>query len=780
MLKIKPSTILVFWSLFFFGYFGSQHLKYVGLKYWNPSDLGMTYALRLLDWPRESLDWIERADYDFHVKRYSPGKPSPLVSVVEVSETTLKELGQFPFSRDVYSRVVQRLEAAGASVVAFDMTLHERGMDSSLETLKHLQEEYRAEKRYEIADRLAASIQAFDRDNALVKTLTSAKIPVVLGFSFTNQGDASIGLPESSYGLMMKYTLATNLGGRLPQQTYLVDADSMAPVLSMDRFLEALGVNHSIGHFWAIPDSDSIIRSVPVAVRYKDGLFASLSVQALSHYFKVKPELVNAPRGYRIVGRAENESEKFSIPLNPSGSAQIRYYQEQRNSEGRRTPPFDYIDFSDVYFGRTDPARLAGKIVFIGATAIGLKDIRASPLTEDYPGVEVHATFASNILKGEYLSRDSRYYLYAYIQLVLALGIIGWLTFSAPLWASFGASIFLSGLNLFGIQYLAFNSGVVAPSFLPILFNTFIFVSGVMYRYLTEQQEKKVLRSAFSRYVSGNVVDEILKDQSKLRLGGQKKLLTVMFSDLEGFTKLSEKMDAAFLTQLLNEYFTRMTTIILRQKGTLDKYMGDAIMCFWGAPLEVPDHAKRACESAIEISRELVQLNKEWKEKHGITVGFRIGINTGEMSVGNMGSEQVFSYTVMGDNVNLASRLEAINRTYGTTILMNESTAKGLEGGFLFRRLDRVQVKGKEEPVMIYELLGLRGDNEKMPEWIESYERGLEAYQAGKWDEAEAAFTMALRLKEGDGPSSVFIDRCRSFKLKPPLDWQGVWRMNAK
>jgi len=251
-----------------------------------------------------------------------------------------------------------------------------------------------------------------------------------------------------------------------------------------------------------------------------------------------------------------------------------------------------------------------------------------------------------------------------------------------------------------------------------------------------------------------------------------------MFVDLVDFTRLTEHLDATFVTQLLNEYFTRMTNILLRNKGTLDKYMGDGLMCFWGAPLELPYHAHLACLTAIEMRQELEKINEEWKGKHGFSIEIRIGVNTGVVAVGNMGSDQVFSYTVMGDHVNLGSRLEGVNTAYGTHIVVSAATAAGAGEGFLFRPLDRVQVKGREDFVDILELVS--GAERCEPEWVHAFRTALGHYQAGDWEEAESAFGACLSLKPHDGPSRVFLERIRDFRILEPKDWAGVWKLSSK
>jgi adenylate cyclase len=373
--------------------------------------------------------------------------------------------------------------------------------------------------------------------------------------------------------------------------------------------------------------------------------------------------------------------------------------------------------------------------------------------------------------------QDGRYFLYGFLSLALLGLAISLLVYRLHPLRSFPLALVLIAAFQYLAQKLCFDHGLVVPTLLPSFAGLSVFFAGVLYRYFTEEKEKRMVRSAFSRYVSGPVVEEILKDQSKLKLGGQKRVLTVMFCDLVGFTKLSESMDASRLTMLLNEYFTRMTRIILANQGTLDKYMGDAVMCFWGAPLELPGHASLACRSALEMCEELERINGEWREKYGLTIGLRIGLHTGEMNVGNMGSEQVFSYTVMGDNVNLGSRLEGVNNIYGTRITASAATRGQAGDGFAFRPLDTVRVKGKEEAVEIFELLP---QAEAGKEWLHAFETALAAYRRGAWEEAEAAFGTCLTLKPGDKPAEAFLERIGELKANQPKEWDGVWKLNSK
>ena len=501
-------------------------------------------------------------------------------------------------------------------------------------------------------------------------------------------------------------------------------------------------------------------------------------MRAIAAYYGEEPILDGTPslavRGVTRDAAGDMHDGKMYFPLNSDGSFRLRYYGEGRD--------FPFIEFSDIVKDRFSEAELrekvGGKIIFVGATAQGLKDLRATPFASIYPGVETHATFASNVLEHTFLLRDQRFFFIGYALLWLLGALVAWAVYRFHPFYAFSFTMFSVAAIQLIVHFACYNNGIVAPSILPSVCCLMLFFTGVLYRYFTEEREKKVVRAAFSRYVSNAVVEEILKDQTKLRLGGQKKELTIMFVDLVEFTRLSEHMDATFVTTLLNEYFTRMTNILLHNMGTLDKYMGDGLMCFWGAPLENPGHARLACLTALEMRSELARINREWEVKHGIKIESRIGVHTGVVSVGNMGSDQVFSYTVMGDNVNLGSRLEGVNTVYGTSIVVSAATAAKAGGGFLFRPLDRVQVRGKEDAVDILELVAPKP--EKEPEWVHAFRTGLTHYQAGEWDDAESAFGACLSLKPGDGPSQVFIDRIHDFRIVAPDDWVGVWKLSSK
>lgn len=760
-LKLTPRKITFVLLFAFAGLLAFRHFTYVqGTQH---SDLSSVAFFEDLENFVPFAIWAERTDYDFHLAQQKLSAPHPDVAVVEIEERSLREIGQFPFPRRIYRRFLQNLEKAGAKVVAFDITFPEEEQNRTLQELRSARDELTASGDTKAAAALAAKIDGIDGDQTFAQGLRETKIPVVMGFALANSTQEEA---KSSDPLLNRHVIEF-INGR-PSKTFSLVAPRV-PVRPHETLMKAMNEGTFLGSFDSDPDSDSVIRKTKAAVSDGYRVFPTLATRAVASYLGVTPALT-VRDGDLFLTEPEGTG-RLKAPLSSSGSTFLRYYGQKRT--------FHYEEFADVYNGKPESlAKLKGKIVFVGATATGLKDLRASPFDKDYPGVEVHATYASNLLKGEFIVQDSRYFLWGYafiFSLVVAVSLL--VHRIHPVLAFLGTGAMVAAFQ-WAAQHFFFDKGIVVPTLLPSFAALSMLFVGVIYRYVTEESAKKATRAAFSRYVSGAVVEEILKDPTKLGLGGQKRELTVMFCDLVGFTKLSESMDAAALTQRLNEYFTRMTRLILQNHGTLDKYMGDAIMCFWGAPLELKDHAQLACRTAEQMVAELHVINAEWKEKYDIEIGMRIGIHTGEVAVGNMGSEQVFSYTVMGDNVNLASRLEGVNNFYGTQVMVSAATAKAAGGEFRFRVVDSVKVKGKEEAVEIAELLANRPGNED--EWLRAYAEGLAAYRAGKFPEAAELFGACLAFKSGDGPAAAMIERLIEMEKKAPPGWDGAWKLTSK
>jgi len=440
---------------------------------------------------------------------------------------------------------------------------------------------------------------------------------------------------------------------------------------------------------------------------------------------------------------------------------------------------YEYISFSDVYSNQIDPTYFEGKIVLIGATAANLHDDVIVPISDQaMPGVEVNANLVQSIL-----TRDFLYYQ----DDVSAIGI----TFLFALLAGivlfrFRIHIATILIAVFAMVYIiisiyTFNSGIIMNLLFPLLSMVLVYVALVVVFYLTEEKGRKWITSVFGKYVSPVVIDNLIKNPDKINLGGEKRNITIFFSDIRGFTPISEKLEPEELVHLLNEYLSEMTNIITKDQGLVDKYMGDAIMAFWGAPLDLPNHAEVACSSSLEMMDKLRELQKKWKKDGIPSFDIGIGLNSGDAIVGNMGSFTRFDYTAIGDNVNLASRLESLNKAYGTNILISHHTFKIVKDKFETRKLDAVKVKGKKKPILIYELLSLK-DRLSMEnlDFVKIYEESLELYFKKEWKQAIKSFNKALKLKE-DKASIVFISRCQEFVKNPPSkDWDGVWEMKTK
>ncbi len=454
-----------------------------------------------------------------------------------------------------------------------------------------------------------------------------------------------------------------------------------------------------------------------------------------------------------------------------------------------RPGTYTRYSFRDVLNGRYEKDEFKDKIILIGATATDLHDSYLVPTSAGIamPGVEVHANTVQQLITGKDLEVASSG-MTIFIIFLVAIGV-ALMVFYLPMLMSALLSFGVIFLYVF-IAIFVFDTGVILNIVYVPLTAIVAYVSTIVYFYLSEKKSKKEVMGAFGKYVSKDVIKHIMENPERLKLGGEKREITVFFSDIRGFTTISEKLSPEQLVTLLNEYLTEMTNIILKHNGVVDKYMGDAIMAFWNAPLDQPKHAERACMTCLDMEDRLKELQKKWTEEGVPPLEIGIGLNTGYAVVGNMGSFDRFDYTAMGDTINLGARLESINKQYGTRIIISKSTRKKVaELPFVMRKLDKVMVKGKKEPITIYELISTKENAKK---WyfdvIEHFEKGFDLYMKQKWDEAIKEFKLADKIKKGgDPPSIAFIERCEFFKKEsllkedvPGKDWDGVWVMKTK
>ncbi len=420
------------------------------------------------------------------------------------------------------------------------------------------------------------------------------------------------------------------------------------------------------------------------------------------------------------------------------------------------------------------------KSFIFGATAIGVYDLRVTPFEKNYPGPETHVSTLGNLFEKNFLKIHPD----EHIRMLWALAIFGFLLTWAISHTSAipGFLITIASMVLIVIVDQFFlRKGFLVTMTLPGGLVVVLYIFLFFYKYLTEERKKKHLRSTFSKYVSPAIVDEILKDPENIELGGKKQRMSVFFSDVRGFTTISEKLDPRELSDVLTKYLTPMTQIVFANKGTLDKYMGDALMAFFGAPLVFDDHAKCACRTALQSLKKLKELQAEFKAQGLPEIDIGIGINSAEMSVGNMGSDIVRSYTVMGDAVNLGSRLEGINKEYGTRVIISQFTYQDVKDTFTCREVDLVRVKGKNEPVRIYELMCEGQPDPQTGELLQHFRAGYELYHAKKFAEALESFQKAMTIRPEDGPSELYVERCTEFQQTPPPEnWDGVFVMKTK
>jgi len=530
---------------------------------------------------------------------------------------------------------------------------------------------------------------------------------------------------------------------------------------------------YGFGNVETSPDADGIYRRLPLVFPYRDQWLPSLGLS------------VFADQGQKINAVMENGRlmlGDLSVPVDRQGRFLLRYY-----GGGKEFPRYSAYNLIQSQLALQekehpiyDPADFNGKIVFIGFTAAGLFDLKPTPTSSVYPGMSIHATLVANLLHKDFRTRLSPPAVLALTAVVMVATALTVMLVAGFL--KLGAVVTLLAAGLVCLDIFAFYRNLWIDAVLPMTGILLSFAVISSFSYATEGRHRRRLRQLFSHYMSDLLLDDLVKNPEKLRLGGDKKVMTVFFSDLAGFTTLSEKLTPEDVVSLLNRYLTAMTDIILESGGFIDKYEGDAIMAFWGAPVPQQDHAVRACLAALDNQSRLGELRREFAAAGLPSVRARIGINTGEMIIGNMGSSKRFEFTVIGDNVNLASRLEGAGKEYGTKIIVSEDTYRAAADAVEVRELDLLQVKGKEIPVRIYELLCRKGElDEKMREVRDSFERGLKQYRIRQWRQAILSFQQVLSFDPEDGPSLTFIGRCEEYLANPPQEnWAGVYRLTTK
>lgn len=718
------------------------------------------------------LKFMELKTYDLRFVYRGTLKPGNEIALIVIDEKSLDEIGRWEWPRSVVTELIHKLKKSNAKVIGFDIAFPEPDQHSELKTIISIRDE--AEK-HEISSQefyhtLSKKAAQADTDGILARTFRDAG-NVVIGYFFHKEKEV---LKDSrrnhaqfeEYTAKLEYPFYT-----LPSRTETADDFPMIEAQSLELNLPSFtSASKFSGYFNIIKDSDGVVRTIDLVTRYKDHFLIPLSLQVLRSYLDyLEVELKFHEGGIEKVRLGD-----IDIPCDFAGKMFINYRGRQNT--------FKHYSFTDIIHDRIPANEFNGKIVLVGATAKGIHDECNTPLDKEFPGIEVHANVIDTILRDDFLSR-SQWVMLLDILIIIGMGLLTGLMlprFKAILGALFTAIIFFSYLFVTCSVFTHYR--LIVSIIYPLMVLLLTYIAITAYYYMIEEREKRRIRATFQHYLAPSVVEEILEDPDKLKLGGEEKELTILFCDIRNFTTISEKLSPSQIEQLLNEYLTVMTTVVFKHDGTLDKYMGDNIMAFFGAPLDQPDHYLRACLTATGMMEELKILQQKWEKRRLPPLNSGIGINSGPMVVGNMGSASLFDYTVIGDNVNLGSRLEGLNKQYGTNIIVSEFTYRHVKDEFKFRELDLVQVKGKEKAVKIYELLRKEDMPLKGEElFLIHYKEGLKRYRNREWTKAIEEFDATLKAFPDDATSRLYIKRCEAFQeAPPPEDWDGVYRFKEK
>jgi len=662
---------------------------------------------------------VDNKIMDIMFKFRGPQQPSGKVVIVDIDEKSLKHIGQWPWPRNILADLTLAIQKNGALVTGFDIVFPEVDRTSPARCLDLLKDAVQDS----IPDTIFSSIKANampDYDLAFGDAVAQGK--TVLGYAFQIKDDgfkSEFEIPFPSGEIRVD-----------PSNTNFKDL-SLRPAYRAILNISSVSTAESEGFFNIFPDASGIARQVPLLMMMDGIPYPSLSFEIFRvgkgissftiHTSQKISDLYSIIMGISV--------EDTFIPTNHNGEIFINYRGPYNT--------FTYVSAVDV-INKDVRHLLQDKFVLIGSSATGLSDVKATPFSEAMPGIEINATIVDNLLQADPFVYDIYTEIGLTYTLLVLCGVLltSILAFFGPIAGAAGAILFFA-LSFAGNYYFFFlnnqHLGITYPLF---TCGAILFIVSV-FNYLTEGRAKRYIQKAFSYYVAPDVVSELIKNPETLSLKGEQKELTVLFSDIRGFTGISEKMDSQALGNFMNEYLTRMSHVIMENGGTVDKFIGDAIMAFWGAPKDEPDHACKAVQAALLMEKQLEIINQAFKEKNMPRVSIRVGINSGPMSVGNFGSKDRFDYTVMGDNVNLASRLEAVNKIYGTTIIISEFTKQRIKDAFYCRYIDKVRVKGKENAIDIFEPFMEGTPPPDIIEETQKFERGVKEYQAENYEAAD-------------------------------------------
>ena len=730
--------------------------------------LGLAIALFFLGHASQlyNVGFITQVDniiYDARLVLTMPRTVDERIVVLDIDEKSLQELGHWPWPRDLMARLIDTLfDKYGIAILGFDVVFAEADYSSGIRTLDQFAQKDLKE--------FPGFVQAFqkmrpqlDYDGLFAKSMRGR--PVVLGYYLNAEAGAKRiaaipdpVLPKGTFtGRNIGFTSWDGYGGNLP---------------------ELLKSAASAGHFNPYTDPDGIVRRVPMLVEFDGAYYESLSLammRTLLGFPKVEPGFPPerfVHRGYS--GLEWIKVGPLEIPVDDTVSALVPYRGNKFS--------FPYVSLADVVAGRVAPEKLKGKIALVGTTASGLQDLRSTPVASVYPGVEVHANMISGMLDGS-IKKKPPYMLGAEVILLLATGAT--LAFLVPMLSALWASAAAAGA-------LAANVGLsiamwtevhtVLPLATAVLMIGTLYTVNMAYGYFVESRSKRQFTELFGQYVPPELVDKMAADPEKYNMEPRAADLTILFSDVRGFTSISEALKPEDLREYINDYLTTMSQIIRAgHHGTLDKYIGDAIMAFWGAPVDDMQHARNGVLAGLAMQQECKALNEKFAARGWPTLKIGVGLNSGNVRVGDMGSQIRRAYTVMGDAVNVASRLEGRTKVYGVGILVGEATRNAIKD-MVFREVDRIKVKGKDLAITIFEPLGLETELERgRVEELKLWQQTLRAYRAQQWDAVELNLLNLQRMSPDCELYRLYGGRVAAFRRNPPpAGWAGVTAFDEK
>ena len=667
------------------------------------------------------FDVWEWKTWDLRLRLFSDSsRASKNIVIFLVDQSSLdvyeQEMGvSWPWPREMYSYIIEYCMEAGAKAVFIDFIFSESSV-------------YGVDDDQELADAIAQSGNVF--------------LPISL-----SKGTKEV---EESYSILLKkFALEENL---FPRHS----SHSMKSVsLPVEGFLSAA---QGVGNSTFVQDKDGIYRRMPLLFSWND---------------------LHLPSVPFALARVSDENMRLNdIPLDSSNQMILRYHGPTGTYPSYSVAAIinSYAQLQEGMSPQIPPETFKGKIVFIGGSAPGILDLRPTPFSPVYPGVEILATALDNILSKDYIRIPSPLVLFFFIGLLSLITAVG-SSLLKKIWMTIPFAIFCLIL-LASVTCLAFGLGYwlefVAPGFAVVM----SFTTAMVLNYSFEGRQKRFIKSVFRHYLSPDVIDRVLENPSLLRLGGEKRIITSFFSDVAGFTSISESLSPEDLVNLLNDFLSEMTNIILSYGGTLDKYEGDAIIAFWNAPLDQPDHAVRACRAALECQKRLEELRPVFAQKSGHELLMRVGLNSGPAVVGNMGSHSRFDYTAMGDTINMASRLEGACKHYSVPILVGDTTFQMAKDAIAAREVDLIRVVGKSKPERVYQILEEKSQaSPDMQENVATFHQALDLYRNKRWDDALNLF----RKIKDDKLSAVYVSRIEQLKQNPPPgDWSGIYDLTQK